>query len=304
MKLELGAQLPAWQWDFDLSQLRDWAQGAEELGYEWLGMTDHIFYAYPTDTRAVGRYAGGTIQHEIFTFLAWLAGQTDTAALTTSVVVLPQRQAPLVAKQAAEIDILSEGRLRLGVGIGWQQAEFEGLGKDFTTRGRRIEEDISVLRSCWADEPLTFDTGTEHADHLSMEPKPFTPGGPPILYGGTSDIALDRAARLCDGWIAQTRFEPSDAAELVSRLRPALERWGKNLDSFPLQATVAASDDLDDVSARFSTYLDAGVTRLGLHLPGIHDLEAEPLDLGVDDHLEMLRRIREDVWAPLIESAA
>jgi len=300
MDLELGAQLPAWQWDFDLSQLKDWAKGAEELGYEWLGMADHIFYAYPTDTRAVGRYAGGTIQHEIFTFLAWLAGQTETAALTTSVVVLPQRQAPIVAKQAAEIDILSEGRFRLGIGIGWQEAEFEGLGKEFRTRGRRMEDDISVLRACWGDEPLNFDTPTEHVHHLSMQPKPFTPGGPPILYGGTSDIALDRAARLCDGWIAQTRFKPDDAAELVSRLHPALEKYGRNPDTFPLQATVAASNDLDDLSAQFVTYLSTGVTRLGLHLPGIHDLEAEPVNMSVDDHLEMLRRIREDVWASLI----
>ncbi|MGI9615795.1 MAG: TIGR03619 family F420-dependent LLM class oxidoreductase [Acidimicrobiales bacterium] len=297
MDLELGAQIPAWQWDFDPSQLRDWSQGAEELGYEWLGMTDHIFYAYPTGDRALGRYPSGTIQHEVFTFLAWLAGQTDRAMLTTSVVVLPQRQAAIVAKQAAEIDILSEGRFRLGIGVGWQQAEFDGLGKEFTTRGKRVEYDISVLRACWGDEPLDFVTPTEHVDQLSMKPKPYTPGGPPILYGGTSDIALDRAARLCDGWIAQTRFKPDDAAELVGRLHRALEKYGKNPDAFPLQATVAASDDLDDLSARFKTYLDAGFTRIGLHLPGIHDLDADPVDMTVDDHLEMLRRIREDVWS-------
>ncbi|MFT7601182.1 MAG: putative F420-dependent oxidoreductase [Acidimicrobiales bacterium] len=298
--LELGAQLPAWQWDFDLSQLKDWAQGAEELGFEWLGMADHIFYAHPTDTRSVGSYAGGTIQHEIFTFLAWLAGQTEKPALTTSVLVLPQRQAPIVAKQAAEVDILSQGRFRLGIGIGWQEAEFEGLGKEFKTRGKRMEDDISVLRACWGAEPLNFDTPAEHADHLSMNPKPFTAGGPPILYGGESDIAVDRTARLCDGWIARTRFKPDDAAEFVSRLHPALEKYGKDPDTFPLQATVAASDDLDALSTQLQTFINAGVTRLGLHLPGIHDLDADPVSMNVDEHLEMLRRIREDVWASLI----
>jgi probable F420-dependent oxidoreductase len=298
--LELGAQLPAWQWNFDLAQLKDWTQGAEELGYEWLGMTDHIFYAHQTDTRPVGSYAGATIQHEAFTFLAWLAGQTEKAALTTSVLVLPQRQAPIVAKQAAEIDILSQGRFRLGIGIGWQEAEFEGLGKEFKTRGKRVEDDISVLRACWGAEPLNFDTPTEHVDHLSMKPKPFTPGGPPILYGGESDIAVDRMARLCDGWIARTRFRPEDAAEFVSRLHPALKKYGKNPATFPLQATVAASDDLEDLSTRLETFIDAGVTRLGLHLPGIHDGEADPVSMNVDEHLEMLRRIREDVWASLI----
>ena len=299
MDLELGAQLPAWQWDFDLVQLRDWAQGAEELGFEWLGMADHVFYAYATDDRPGGRYAGGTIQHEVLTFLAWLAGQTEKAALTTSVLVLPQRQAAIVAKQAAEIDILSQGRLRLGIGVGWQEAEFDGLGKDFRTRGRRVEHDITVLRACWAEEPVDFDTPSERGDHLSMQPKPFTPGGPPILYGGTSDVAVDRAARLCDGWIAQTRFQPSDADELVGRMHDALAKHGRDPASFPLQATVAASDDLDDLASRFATYIDAGFCRLGLHLPGIHDIDADPVDLTVDAHLEMLRRIREDVWSSL-----
>ncbi len=303
MDLELGAQLPAWQWDYDLAQLKDWTQGAEELGFEWLGMTDHIFYAHPTATRSVGSYAGGTIQHEAFTFLAWLAGQTARTALTTSVIVLPQRQASIVAKQAAEIDILSEGRFRLGIGIGWQQPEYEGLGKEFKTRGKRMESDISVLRACWGAEPLDFETPTEHVDQLSMKPKPFTPGGPPILYGGVSDIAVDRAARLCDGWIAQTRFKPEDAAEFVSRMHPALERYGREPEDFPLQATVEASNDLDDLASRFETFLDAGVTRLGLHLPGIHNLEADPLNMAVDDHLEMLRRIREDVWQALPQLA-
>lgn len=300
MELELGAQVPAWQWDYDLAELTDWVQGAEELGFEWLGMTDHVFYAYPTDDRPTGSYPGGTIQHEALTFFAWLAGQTRTPALTTSVLVLPQRQAPLVAKQAAEIDILSQGRFRLGIGIGWQEAEYEGLGKEFRTRGRRVEDDIAVLRACWGAEPVDIGTATEHVDRLSMMPKPFTPGGPPILYGGVSDIAIDRTARLCDGWIAQTRFMPEGAAELVGRLHAALETHGRDPQTFPLQATVAASHDLDDLAARFTAFLDAGFTRLGLHLPGIHDLDADPVDMGVDEHLEMLRRIREDVWASLV----
>ena len=114
--LELGAQLPAWHWDLGVSELRDWAQGVEAIGYQWLGITDHVLYAYATETRAEAPYAGGTIQHEPLTFLAWVAGFTQRVALTTSVVVLPQRQAALVAKQAAEVDILSGGRLRLGVG--------------------------------------------------------------------------------------------------------------------------------------------------------------------------------------------
>jgi len=299
MKLELGAQLPAWQWDFHIDELRDWAQGAEALGYEWLGMPDHIFYAYETPTREVGSYAGGTIQHEAFTFLSWLAALTERVHLTTSVIVLPQRQAPIVAKQAAEIDIVSRGRFRLGIGIGWQEAEFDGLGKNFHDRGRRTEEDIAVLRACWGKEPLEFVTSAERVDQLSMIPKPFTPGGPPILYGGTSDRGIDRTARLCDGWIAQTRFKAEGAGELVERMHTALARYGKDPATFPLQATVAASEDFDDLAKTFGAFLDAGFSRLGLHLPGIHDVEAEPQRQSVDAHLDLLRRIREEVWAPL-----
>lgn len=299
MELELGAQLPAWQWDFSLSELRDWVQGVEGLGYQWVGMPDHIFYAYETPTRSVGSYPGGTIQHEAFTFLAWLAAVTAKLQLTTSVIVLPQRQAPVVAKQAIEIDILSEGRFRLGVGIGWQKAEFDGLGKRFKDRGKRMEDDIAVLRACWGEEPLVFNTPSEHVDHLSMMPKPYTRGGPPILYGGSSDKAIDRTARLCDGWIAQTRFRAEGAAELAQKMRSKLALYRRDPDSFPLQATVAATDDFDGLSRTFRVFLDAGFTRLGLHLPGIHDVRADPLTTTVDRHLDLLRRIREEVWLPL-----
>lgn len=300
MKPELGAQLPAWQWDFDIVELRDWAQGVEGLGFEWVGMTDHVFYAYETPTRDVGKYAGGTIQHETLTFLAWLAGQTQEVQLTTSVLVLPQRQASLVAKQAAEIDILSEGRLRLGVGVGWQEAEFDGLGKRFGDRGRRCDDDIAVLRACWGPEPLDISTGSESIDQLSMIPKPFTPGGPPVLYGGVSAPGIDRAARLCDGWIAMTRFEADGAKQLVDQMHTALALHGRDPETFPLQATVAASDDAGELHRVFETYLEAGFTRLGLHLPGIHDLDKPPARQTVDEALEQLRRIREDVWLPLV----
>ncbi len=296
MQLELGAQLPAWQWDLELSELKDWAQGAEALGYEWLGITDHVFYAYDTDNRPPARYSGGTIQHEALTFLAWLSALTETAQLTTSVLVLPQRQASLVAKQAAEIDILSSGRLRLGVGVGWQEAEYDGLGKSFNNRGRRAEEDIALIRECWTAEPLDLDTSSEHLDQLSMMPKPFTPGGPPILYGGGSKAGIDRAARLCDGYIAQTRFTAEEAAQLVADLDERLAANGRDRSDFPIQATVAATDDLDELAATFRMFLDAGFTRLGLHLPGIHDLGEDPAKISVDQHLAQLERIRTEVW--------
>lgn len=297
---ELGVQLPAWQWPLDVGELRAWVQGAEELGFEWLGMPDHVFYAYETERRPAAVYAGGTVQHEALTVLAWIAGFTSRVALTTSVLVLPQRQAAVVAKQAAEIDVLSGGRFRLGIGVGWQEAEFDGLGRNFADRGERIEADIAVLRACWSDEPITLQTAAETLDRLSMVPKPTRPGGPPLLYGGTHPRGIDRAARLCDGWIAMTRFDPADAAATVSQLHGRLAVHGRDPAHFPLQATLPLGDDLDALARDLGTYLDAGFSWLGLHLPGLHQPGgAAAQRLSVDEHLARLATVRQ-VWASLL----
>ncbi|MFN0089545.1 MAG: TIGR03619 family F420-dependent LLM class oxidoreductase [Acidimicrobiales bacterium] len=298
-ELELGAQLPAWQWSFDVGELRAWAQGAEALGYEWLGMPDHVFYAYDTDSRPKAHYPGGTVQHEALTFLAWVAACTSRAMLTTSVLVLPQRQAGLVAKQAAEVDVLSGGRLRLGVGVGWQEAEFDGLGKRFADRGRRVDEDIALLRACWREEPLSTATGAERLEQLSMLPKPAQPGGPPILYGGLHPAGIDRAARLCDGWIAMTRFRPEAAASLVAKVHDALARHGRDPAQFPLQATTPLTRDLDALASVLRAYAVAGFTRLGVHLPSF-----DPADqISVEDYLAQLETVRREVW-PEVRAAA
>jgi len=295
---ELGVQLPAWQWPLDVGELRAWVQGAEELGFEWLGMPDHVFYAYDTPQRPPAVYPGGTIQHEALTVLAWIAGFTQRAALTTSVLVLPQRQAALVAKQAAEIDVLSGGRLRLGVGIGWQEAEFDGLGRTFDDRGARIESDIAVLRACWADEPISLETPNERIDQLSMLPKPTRRGGPPLLYGGVHPRGIDRAARLCDGWIAMTRFDPARASDTVGALHERLRVHGRDPATFPLQATIPLTDDDEALASTLHGYLDAGLHWLGLHLPGLHGPGGHGIErrLGVDAHLARLATVRRDIW--------
>jgi len=289
---ELGAQLPAWHWDLDVSELRDWAQGVEAIGYDWLGIADHILYAYDLPGRPKAAYPGGTIQHEPLTFLAWVAGCTNRVALTTSVIVLPQRQAVLVAKQAAEVDILSGGRLRLGLGSGWQESEFEALGKEFHDRGRRLEDDVALMRACWSEEPFDYESDGARLEQMSMLPKPVQPGGPSILFGGLAPRAIDRAARLGDGWIAMTAFSPDGAPELVGKMHDALARHGRDVDSFPLQATTPLITDLTALREIVSAYTAAGFSRLGLHLPGFRREDRIP----VDEYLRQLEVIWREIW--------
>jgi probable F420-dependent oxidoreductase len=297
-RLELGAQLPAWHWDLDVTELRDWTQGAEAIGYDWLGMPDHVLYAYETADRPAGAYPGGTIQHEPFAFLAWVAALTQRVALTTSVIVLPQRQPALVAKQAAEVDVLSGGRLRLGLGVGWQESEYDALGMPFHDRGRRMEDDVALLRACWADEPIDFDGSRLRLERMSMLPKPVQPGGPPLLFGGLAPRAIARAARLGDGWIAMTAFKVEQAADVGARIHDALEAQGRDPGAFPLQATMPLSTDLPGVDRALRAYVDAGFTRLGFHLPSYRREDRIP----VDDYLRQLETVWRDVWQPIATS--
>jgi probable F420-dependent oxidoreductase len=291
--LELGAQLPSWHWDLDVGELRDWAQGVEAIGLEWIGTADHVVYAYQQPNRATGAYSGDTIQHESLMVLSFIAACTARLVLAPSVLVLPQREPVLVAKQVAELDVLSGGRVRLGVGVGWQESEFMALGANFHDRGRRASEAIDVLRACWTQEPVNFSGRYTTIDAMSMLPKPVTPGGPPIMLGGTSAPALARAARLGDGWmLTQRAFDPDGAAPLVDALRRQLDSQKRDIASFPMQVTVPLRDDVELMATAFRSYRDDGFTRIGVHLPNFErDGKVE-----VDEHLRQIEVIAREVW--------
>src|SRR6185436_13789954 len=161
--------------------------------------------------------------HEPMVLFGFLAGVTAHLQLTTGILILPQRQTALVAKQAAEIDVLSNGRLRLGVGLGWNHVEYEALGMDFRTRGRRVEEQVEVLRKLWT-EPLVTYRGTGHViDNAGLNPMPVQ-RPIPIWFGGSAEPALKRAARLGDGWMPAGR-QPDDAMKrMIEQLESYLEQ--------------------------------------------------------------------------------
>ena len=290
--LELGAQIPSWHWDWDVSELRDWAQGVEAIGFDYLSMADHVAYAYGTPDRPTEAVLQGPIvQHELFTFLAYLAACTNRVVLQPNVLVLPQRQPLLVAKQAAEVDLLSGGRLRLGVGLGWQEPEFDALGVPFRQRPSRTEEAVALIRACWREEPVTYAGRYATIQAMSVLPKPATPGGPPILFGGRSAPAIERAARIGDGWIGQQSFSPAEAAQQVAALRELLAAANRDPAAFPIQwmTPLAAPDEL---RRTLEAYRDAGASRLGVMMP---TYEAAG-QISVDEYLLKLEGVWREVW--------
>ncbi len=291
--LEFGCQIPAWHWHWDVSELRDWAQGVEAIGCDFISMADHVVYAYARDDRPqTGAYTDDVHQHEVMTTLAWLAGQTSRVALQTNVLVLPQREPVLLAKQAAEVDVLSGGRMRLGIGIGWQWQEFDALGANFRQRPSRTEEYIHVLRACWTEEPITFHGKYVDIDEMSLMPKPVTPGGPPILFGGLSRAAIERTARMGDGWIATVHTNVESLLPRVELMKEALRANDRDPDTFPIQWQPPLNEDTKEVLSQMTQARNAGVTRLGCGMPN-YDREGI---IPVDRYLQLVETTKREVW--------
>ena len=197
---------------------------------------DHVLGADPHRPGGwTGPYTMDTPFHEPFVTLGFLAAHTTTLELVTGVIILPQRQTALVAKQAAEVDILSGGRLRLGVGIGWNAVEYGALNEDFHTRGRRQEEQVALLRELWANESVDWDRTWHRIDKAGINPRPSRQI--PIWFGGRVEATLRRAARMGDGWM------PMGAADAVGedihRLRTYLREYERDSDSFGIDPQVA-----------------------------------------------------------------
>jgi len=234
--MEIGVVFPQNEIGNDPAVIRDFAQAVESLGYSHLLVYDHVLGAHPDrEPRLTGPYTHETPFHEPFVLLGYLAAHTSRIGLVTGVIILPQRQTALVAKQAAEVDILSGGRLRLGVGTGWNYVEYESLNENFHNRGRRQEEQIELLRKLWA-EPLLDYTGKWHRiDRAGLMPLPGRQI--PIWFGGGDERVLKRAARLGDGIIPL--FPPNDAGRgALERLDGYLAENGRDRSTFGLEAQV------------------------------------------------------------------
>ena len=184
-----------------IDDLLDLAQAIEAAGYDEIDLGDHVTIGRPTEGRSMPDPPAAPVLEPMVT-LAAIAAAVRRVRLGTGVLVLPQRQPALVAKQVATLDILSGGRVRLGVGAGWQESEYESLGVPFSERGRRMEEFMDLLRLYWRERAVTFHGRYYQAEAMAVDPPPVQPGGPPIWLGGGSMAVLRRIGRLGDGWMA------------------------------------------------------------------------------------------------------
>ena len=214
-------------------------RGIEEIGFDELAVFDHVVMGFPTETRKAPFYSPTMPIMEAFMMLAHASAITSTIGLGTGVVVLPQREPTLVAKQVATLDTLSGGRVRFGIGTGWQRAEYEALHHDYDTRGKRMDEGIKLMRAYWRDEHVNVDGEFYGAEEIAMEPKPPQGGDLPIWIGGTKAPALRRVAKLGDGWSAMKAPGDPPLEDSIATLRRLTEEAGRDPDSIGLQMSLS-----------------------------------------------------------------
>jgi probable F420-dependent oxidoreductase len=281
--MKVGAVFPQTEIGNDHAVLRDYLQTAEGVGCSHVLLYDHVLGADPNRPGGWnGPYSSESPFHEPFVFLAWAAAQTITLELVTGIIILPQRQTVLVAKQSAELDILSRERLRLGVGLGWNQIEYLGLGQDFHTRGRRVEAQIQLLRRLWSEPVLEVNDRWHTIDKAGINPRPSRQI--PIWMGGMNDRVLNRAARLADGWMPQGA--PDDAMKAtIGRLREALTKEGRDASAFPIEGRVDIRSGEVDEQVRLAKTWE----RLGAAYVSLSTMRA---GLKPAEHIEAVRRFK------------
>lgn len=282
--MKLGVVFPQTEIGSDPAAVRDYVQAVEAMGYSHMMAYDHVLGA-DTSHHAnwEGSYTSESMFHEPFVLFGYLAGVTTTLELVTAVLILSQRQTALVAKQAAEVDLLTGGRLRLGVGVGWNQVEYEALNQDFSNRGSRYSEQIELLREFWTKDTIGFEGRYHKVDHAGINPQPIQKPIPIWMGAGAranpvpTDRVLKRVARLSDGWFPQ--MQPGDDAKAtVERLKIFAGEAGRDGESIGMEPRINLADgnpELWQSQARAweemgATHVSVNTMRAGLSSPQDH----------------------------------
>ncbi len=276
--MRIGVVFPQTEIGADPAGVRDYAQAVEELGYRHILVYDHVLGA-STRSRPgwTGAYNSDDMFHEVFVLYGYLAAITRTIELVTGVLVLPQRQTALVAKQAAAIDVLSGGRLRLGIGVGWNAVEYQALNENFHDRGARSEEQIALLRALWTEPVVTFKGRWHTVEDAGLNPLPVQ-RPIPIWIGGYSEVTLRRAARLADGYFPAGKPADDQVRAALEQLRGYLREAGRDTQSFGLEPRLSLgqvpesgwADFVEDWRALGATHLSINTMGLGLASPQGH----------------------------------
>lgn len=266
--MHLGAVLPHESIRDDTGELETFVRTVEDTGYQHLLSSDHVLGANPDKPGFDAPYDIHHPVHEPLTTYSYLSALTDDLRFITGILVLPQRQTALVAKQAAQVDLLSGGRLELGVAVGWNEPEYEALGMDFSTRGARIDEAIDVLQQLWENEVVEFDGRFHTIPDMGITPRPEQ-RPIPIWIGGSADVVLKRAARKGDGWIAGGSWSEAESLEpledTISDIRTYLLEADRDPDAFNIHGRVAlASEDPEQWQKRAREWHELGATHLAV----------------------------------------
>jgi probable F420-dependent oxidoreductase len=266
--MQIGVVYPQTELRGDPSAVREIGLAVERLGFDHLLAYDHVLGAVHADRERPlpGIYSEADPFHDPLVMFGYLAGITERIGFASGVMVLPQRQTALVARQAADVDLLSGGRLRLGVGTGWNYVEYEALGYEFRGRGSRQEEQIEVLRRLFTDPVVDFTGSFHRIDRASLNPKPARPI--PIWLGGSSDVAFDRAARIADGFIF-FGGGADDTVEAWEKMRGRLDSLGRSVADFGADWVVLPDGEIEAVRAKVDAWRDAGGTHVSLATMGL-----------------------------------
>lgn len=294
--MKVGVIFPQTECGTDVKHIGEFVQAVEAMGFDHLFVADHVLGADPRfhSHPSLGTYSHKAVVHEALTLMAYLAAITSRLTLATGILILPQRQAALVAKQAAQIDVLSGGRLRLGIGVGWNAVEFEALNETFENRGRRSAEQVAVLRALWTQEVVDFRGEFHRISHAGLNPMPIQ-RPIPIWFGVGSrerpvppEAALRRIARLADGWSPNFAPDPQGQA-VVARVHQYAREAGRDPATLPLEGRIRlAGQGPDGWAKQVDAWKALGATFV----------IAEPRGAGLsfpDGHLDVLRRFKEAV---------
>jgi probable F420-dependent oxidoreductase len=284
--MQIGVVFPQTEMGGDVAAVRDWADAVEGLGYAHAIAYDHVVGADPAVHEGwAGPYDVNTTFHEPFVLFGYLAARMSVE-LVTAIIILPQRQTALVAKQAAEVDLLTGGRFRLGVGIGWNAVEYEALGQDFGTRGRRMSEQIGLLRRLWTESTVTFDGEFDRITGAGLAPLPVQ-RPIPVWIGGSSDPAYRRVGRLADGWFPQVR-PGDDLIRALDVIADAAVDAGRDPATIGMEGRVSwLPDDPDRFVRQVNHWREVGATHLS-----VNTMAGRP-DAGPGPHIAELEQVAE-----------
>jgi probable F420-dependent oxidoreductase len=287
MTLRIGAVFPQTEIGSNREDIRAWIEGVRDAGFHHMVAYDHVLsgdqvHHHP---KLVGRYDETDPFHEVMVLFGFMAAIAPELEAVSGVVILPQRQTALVAKQAATVDLLTDGRFRLGVGIGWNDIEYQGLNEQFRNRGRRIEEQIDLLRLLWQSPIVSYEGRWHTIDHAGLAPLPVQ-RPIPIWIGGSADVALQRAARIADGFFSNSGVDLARSAREVEVIKQELERIDRDPATFGFEPRLNLRDG-DDAAWRraIAWWTDAGASHVSINT----------MNAGyrtVAEHLAGLERIR------------